>query len=270
MKLLSTGIYMAATFKEKIVHYSENIEGIDYVLGDIHGRFDLVYQSLKEVGFNENKDRLFCVGDLIDRGPYSNHVVEFLSRPYVHAVRGNHEDMLLEFYEAYPNASDGEFFQAGYRNGMTWFLKESVSERGKILEALSRLPLVIEIENHRGLVGLVHAEVPANMSWPDFKEQINQGNSHVIETALWGRKRLTHEIQEDIEGLGRLYVGHTVQERVKKLGNVVAIDTGAVFNQHLSMVNIACSTAVLLKPEEAQNNIFNATLSTSRPFSKMK
>lgn len=261
---------MAATFKEKIIHFNENKNGTDYVLGDIHGRFDLVYQSLKEVGFNEDKDRLFCVGDLIDRGPYSHHVVHFLSHPYVHALRGNHEDMLLEFYETYPNASDEEFFQAGHQNGMTWFLNENASERAKILESLSNLPLVIEIDNHRGLVGLVHAEVPLSMSWADFKEKIAQGNSQVIETALWGRKRLTHEIQEDIDGLGRLYVGHTVQAHVKKLGNVVAIDTGAVFNQHLSMVNIACSTTVLLKPEKAQNNTFNAVLSTDRPFSKMK
>lgn len=261
---------MAATLKNKIAQFEENKNGVDYVLGDIHGRFDLVYQSLKEVDFNEEQDRLFCVGDLIDRGPYSNHVVEFLSHSYVHAVRGNHEDMLLDFYESFPDASDEEFFQAGYQNGMTWFLKENAEDREKILKALSNLPLVIEIDSHRGLVGLVHAEVPKGMSWNDFKEKINEGNSHVIETALWGRNRLTYGIQEDIAGLGRLYVGHTVQDKVKKLGNVVAIDTGAVFNQHLSMVNIACSTAVLIKPGEAQNNIFNAVLSTSRPFSKMK
>ena len=45
-----------------------------------------------------NSDRLFFVGDLIDRGPASERCVEFLSSPSVYAVRGNHEDMLLELY----------------------------------------------------------------------------------------------------------------------------------------------------------------------------
>ena len=95
---------MAAQFKNKIISFEENTKGLDYVLGDIHGRFDLVYQNLKEVGFDTARDRLFCVGDLIDRGPYSHHVVEFLQSSYVHAVRGNHEDMLLAFYEKNPDA----------------------------------------------------------------------------------------------------------------------------------------------------------------------
>ena len=79
-----------------------------------------------------------------------------------------------------------------------------------------------------------------------------------------------NEIEDEIPGLGRLYVGHTVQEKVKKLGNVVALDTGAVFNQHLSMVNMACRTEAILDPTMAKNNLFNIIEKVSTPFSKKK
>lgn len=67
-----------------------NTQGTDYVVGDIHGCFDLVDQALARLGFAPDQDRLLCVGDLIDRGPQSAQVDAFLARPYVYAVRGNH------------------------------------------------------------------------------------------------------------------------------------------------------------------------------------
>jgi len=261
---------MSAELINKIQYFEENKKGTDYVLGDIHGRFDLVYENLKEVDFNPNKDRLFCVGDLIDRGPYSQHVIDFLKLPFVFATRGNHEDMLLGYFEEFPNATDEDFYYAGVRNGMTWFLDETIEKRKEIIEALYQLPLVIEVNTERGLVGLVHADVPKKMSWTEFKFAIENNNEVVIETALWGRTRLMNEIDEEIRGLGRLYVGHTVQEKVKKLGNVVALDTGAVFNQHLSMVNMACRIEAILDPTMAKNNLFNIIEKVSTPFSKKK
>lgn len=261
---------MAAQLKNKILSFEKNTKGVDYVLGDIHGRFDLVYESLKEVNFDVNNDRLFCVGDLIDRGPYSKHVVEFLSLPFVHSIKGNHEDMLLDYYETYPEATDEDFYHVGVRNGMTWFLENNQEQRQDILSSLANLPLVIEIESDRGLIGLVHADVPKNMSWQEFKNEVENDNQVVIETALWGRNRLMNEIVQNIPGLGRLYVGHTVQEQIKKLGNVVALDTGAVFDRHLTMVNIACRTEAIMNPKSPKNQLFNILNSGNTSFGKMK
>ncbi|EOV9087845.1 metallophosphoesterase [Pseudomonas aeruginosa] len=53
---------------------------------------------MREAQFSPTHDRLFVVGDLIDRGPGSHRCARFLAQPYVHAVRGNHEDMLLQLY----------------------------------------------------------------------------------------------------------------------------------------------------------------------------
>lgn len=233
-------------YVEKIQSFKENTVGVDYVIGDVHGRYDLVYQALAMARFNEETDRLFCVGDLIDRGEYSSHVAEFLKKPFVYAVRGNHEDILLSLYED-EIPTEGTLAYYGERVGLSWWLDVPHEQRMEILEALKQLPLVIEVGSHRGKIGLIHADVEEGLTWDEFKDKINNNEEHIIQETLWGRKRLGDNNQDYIQGIGRIYVGHTVQDNVKKLGNVVAIDTGAVFNQHLTMVSIAVSTQILNK-----------------------
>ena len=55
-----------------------NETGRDFVVGDVHGMFDSVETALAKVDFHPERDRLFSVGDLIDRGPQSKDVVRFL------------------------------------------------------------------------------------------------------------------------------------------------------------------------------------------------
>src|SRR5690349_20812930 len=76
-----------------------------YVVGDVHGRLDLLDQLLEQI-HAELAERpveealLIFLGDLIDRGPSSAQVVERL-RTYRHAavrpifLLGNHEEVLL-------------------------------------------------------------------------------------------------------------------------------------------------------------------------------
>ena len=79
-----------------------------YVVGDVHGRLDLlrdlasrIADDLKSAGARE-VGAVF-VGDYIDRGPDSAGVVDALSRqafptPII-ALRGNHEEILLKFLD---------------------------------------------------------------------------------------------------------------------------------------------------------------------------
>ncbi len=234
----------AKFYTHKVQYFSINQNGKDYVIGDIHGRYDLVYEALSKAKFNEHTDRLFCVGDLIDRGIYSDHVAEFLSKPFIHAVRGNHEDILLGLYE-HGTPSEDRIAYIGQHTGLTWWLHTNESTRQAILNSLRKLPLVIEIETIRGTVGLVHGDIDTHLNWQQFIDAVENEEPDVIQEALWGRKRLSNNINKVIPGIGRVYVGHTVQDKIKQLGNVVAIDTGAVFNRHLTMANIIAQTQVI-------------------------
>lgn len=55
----------------KVLSLPENQNGRDFVVGDIHGHFAMLNELMEVVAFDRNVDRLFAVGDLIDRGPNS-------------------------------------------------------------------------------------------------------------------------------------------------------------------------------------------------------
>lgn len=78
-----------------------NTQGTDYILGDLHGCFQLLQDLLHKVNFDPTQDRLFSVGDLVDRGPDSLACLQLLKEPWFYAVLGNHELMLADFFAEY-------------------------------------------------------------------------------------------------------------------------------------------------------------------------
>jgi len=73
-----------------------------YVIGDVHGRLWLLKRLLSEIPIDCKSDKIIFLGDLIDRGENAPGVVEEVIRlrkgnPQVICIRGNHEQMLLNF-----------------------------------------------------------------------------------------------------------------------------------------------------------------------------
>lgn len=64
-----------------------------YIIGDVHGNYNGLVESLQKMGWKENEDRLIFVGDLVDRGIANKKVVDFVAehKDTVHVVLGNHE-----------------------------------------------------------------------------------------------------------------------------------------------------------------------------------
>ena len=77
-------------------YHHTNLIGRDFVIGDIHGEYDQLMTCLNKIEFDKSKDRLFCVGDLIDRGPKSEKVLTLLKEDWIFSVLGNHEDMMIK------------------------------------------------------------------------------------------------------------------------------------------------------------------------------
>src|SRR5690554_2020567 len=94
----------------------KNTQGRDFVIGDIHGNFSGVKVELEKLNFNTKCDRLISVGDLVDRGPESHHVLDWLDYDWFYAVCGNHEDMAIRFPK-------GNMDESNYAiNGGLWFI----------------------------------------------------------------------------------------------------------------------------------------------------
>ena len=76
-----------------------------FVVGDIHGRCAQLLSLLEMLPRDETSDTLVFLGDLIDRGPDIPGVVEQVfnlcrqNSERVICLRGNHEQMLLDFIE---------------------------------------------------------------------------------------------------------------------------------------------------------------------------
>lgn len=214
------------------VQIPANERGRDFVVGDIHGSFDLVLRAMDRANFDQSQDRILSVGDLIDRGPGSHRTAKFLSHSWVYGVIGNHEVMLLEAYEAgedRPEVLEAVFAYMHSRNGFAWWRDTKDEVKSDIFAAIRKLPFAMEVPTPRGSVGLVHADVPKGMTWQAFTSALLAGDREVAEVAVWGRDRLHRNDDSGVPGIGRLFVGHTPIKRLAKLGNVYAIDTAAVY-----------------------------------------
>ena len=69
----------------------------NYYIGDIQGCYEPVIRLLDKVNFDQSKDTLFCVGDLVNRGPDSYKVLKLLIslNNQCVTVLGNHDIHLL-------------------------------------------------------------------------------------------------------------------------------------------------------------------------------
>lgn len=204
-----------------IKHFPRNTAGRDFVVGDIHGMFSLLETRLTEIGFDKTRDRLFSVGDLIDRGPESHWVLDYLNQPWFHPVLGNHDWMALDYLRG---KSDGVHWKR-YCGGI-WIQGVDATERGLIAEALEDLPYAIEVETEHGLIGIVHADVPYQTDWSEFTTQL-QRNEMVRSFALWCCDRAENRIFDPVPGVSLVYCGHTTLDSPMKFSNVHFIDTGA-------------------------------------------
>ncbi|EPK0990575.1 TPA: metallophosphoesterase [Pseudomonas aeruginosa] len=212
-----------------VQRFERNTAGRDFCVGDVHGCFGLLDALLAQAAFDKAVDRLFSVGDLVDRGPGSDLVQEWLSQPWFHAVRGNHEQMVVDTYK---HGGDDWLHVA---NGGAWLLGLPETEQRGYAELFDDLPLAIEVETAAGAVGIVHAECQAK-SWQAFCAGVEAGEKAHVTAALWARSRAANEDSTPVEGVAAVLVGHTPHNRLTRLGNVFYLDTGACFGGSLSML----------------------------------
>ncbi len=207
-----------------IQKFKLNTEGRDFIVGDLHGCFTELENQLKRLDFNESIDRLFSVGDLVDRGKESERCLEFLDKPWFNCVRGNHEQMAIDWLE-YPLSPSVYSY-----NGGDWFIDKSKEEQMMFADAFKELPIVIEVETKNGKIGIIHADCPVE-SWNNIEEALT-GEFHEAfqQTCIWDRTRINSRNTMGVKDIHKVYVGHTPVRDVASLGNVVYVDTGAVFN----------------------------------------
>ncbi len=183
--------------------------------------------ALKRRHFNPYEDLLISVGDIIDRGPDCVKCLQLMDEKWFRAVRGNHEQMALD-------AIENNDFALWMSNGGIWFSTlEDKRNALRLLNACRDLPHIIEITCANGLNVIAHADYPAaEYVW-------NKPVS--AQRVLWDRDRVMGFMVgkgQGIQGADHFWFGHTPLDKRYDFNNLHYIDTGAVFDGFLTLVQL--------------------------------
>jgi bis(5'-nucleosyl)-tetraphosphatase (symmetrical) len=155
-----------------------------YVVGDIQGCYDPLRRLLDKLNFDPTRDRLWCVGDMVNRGPQSLETLRFLKSldSAFTGVLGNHD---LHFLALASGA-----FTSSKKNTLHALLNAPDCE--ELCDWVRQLPLAYREETlalgARKKVLIVHAgiapgwnfrdaltvarEVEAHLRAPDYKDYL--------------------------------------------------------------------------------------------------
>jgi len=142
-----------------------------YVVGDIQGCFEPFERLLARVAFNPDKDRIWSVGDLVNRGPDNLRTLRWFyeHRDNVTLVLGNHDLHLLAVSAGARKPSRKDNFDDIL----------SAPDREALIQWLHFQPLA----HHEAGVTMVHAGIPPMWSIQDTLERAWE-----VETALQGAR----------------------------------------------------------------------------------
>jgi serine/threonine protein phosphatase 1 len=199
-----------------------------FVIGDIHGCLGMLKRLIDKIPWDPSKDRLIFIGDCIDRGEDSRGVVEYvvtLKQDFknVQCLIGNHEYMLLDYLS-------GKDLQTYILNGggatLTSYDRARQNKDDPLiptahLEFLSSLLPMIELDNYY----IVHA---------GFRPHVPIEDQELFDM-LWIR----NEFLLSEYNFGKVVIfGHTPLNNPIVMKNKIGIDTGAVFGNRLTCLEL--------------------------------
>jgi len=202
-----------------------------YCIGDIHGCIKTLKELINQILLVDKQPELLFVGDLIDRGPNSKAVIDYILELKnkglkINCIRGNHEQMLIHAYTHNQRITDSNWYFNGAENTIRSFnakadldikIKNLIPEKYYLF--LDSLPYFIELDDYL----VVHAgfNFYAKNPFADF------------ESMLWIREE--HNKFEFTKGK-KIIHGHTpvpieqIKSRIKnKNTSVINVDSGCVF-----------------------------------------
>ena len=226
--------------------------GLSVVIGDIHGCVDALQRLLDALP--DDIEQIYSVGDLVDRGPDSKGVVQLCMDNNIKAVRGNHEDMFLDFLDGSKEYDESIFEMNGgdktiesyggscVRVNAGWGCTDYHSEcilPDDHREYLESMPIYIETEDfilsHAGIHPMRATGEFGVGKWDDETDKSNMD-------LMWNRLELA--VMDKIQ-----IVGHTPDHEVqyvKKLDELAAINIDTACGK----IEGAKLTAILMPSRE--------------------
>lgn len=219
----------------KVKYFEHNSLGRDFIVGDIHGCLTDFYALMKGIDFEHSRDRMFSVGDLVDRGPDSENCLNLMYNKWFFNVHSNHEDMMVQ---AIVNKDENSFNDWIY-NGGSWYWSSDKEElKHHCNYIVENVPHVIVIgKDSDKRINIVHAELFSNYLTGEKTTDADIDTWNFFDfdhtNMIWGRKIAENRnLYSGLEnpGLSTTYCGHTVVTEPFEVLNHRFIDTGAVYS----------------------------------------
>jgi bis(5'-nucleosyl)-tetraphosphatase (symmetrical) len=248
-----------------------------YAIGDVQGCYDELEKLLGVLNFDQKSDRLWFVGDLVNRGPKSLQVLRFVKGLAERAVvvLGNHDLHLVSEHEGFDTARKGDTFEdvlgAPDRKELVDWLRTRPMmhvEGGWAMVHAGLLPqwsiqkgLLLGKEVERALRGASYREFLKHMygSKPDQWSETLAGwdRLRIIVNAMTRMRFCTPEGKIDFKAKGvkspdgyqpwftlrrndkqTIVCGHWSALGVKLSGKLAALDSGCVWGGKLTALRL--------------------------------
>lgn len=205
-----------------------------FVIGDVHGCFKTLDHLITAIIKPTKDDRLYFLGDYIDRGPASKEVtdmlIDMIDQGYqLNLLRGNHEQMLLDTFNDELDKSSW-FINGGNDTMRSFGFNHPRELEEKYIDFYDRLQYYFELDD----AYLVHAgfNFKAVNIFEDT-EYMLWARNYFVDFSVLNNKKLIH--------------GHTpvaldeIQQSVKLNLPKINLDNGCVYkSQHPGLGNLCC------------------------------
>ena len=221
--------------KEEKMVFSGPVGQRAYVIGDIHGCFDVLRKLLDKIEEHNNLQKkadvkIIYLGDLIDRGPQSREVVDYLSSNtpiFAESIflMGNHEEVFLQILNGDADAMQSWFSFGGRACARSYGLENL----GQV--NIDPVPLLFQLQ---GKVPKSHIDFITK-----FEKYYLFGDFLCVHAGIKPKIRLEEQRSQDLRWIRSSFLnytklhanmvvhGHTIIDEPTKYNNRIAIDTGA-------------------------------------------
>lgn len=153
-----------------------------YVTSDIHGRLDRLKKLIQVIDLKQD-DKLYIIGDLVDRGDQPIETIEYvMNHPQIEVIMGNHDEMMLYSLRYKDEVQIERWGRNGCEPTIEGFSKRTAEEQEKILDFIENLPYFKIINNKYLLVhgGFEPERLFENMEKMSFQDALNEQKHRLV------------------------------------------------------------------------------------------
>ena len=171
-----------------------------YAVSDIHGYCEPFLKGLEEIGFSD-QDYLWCLGDMIDRGPDGIQILQYIMRhDNMDLLIGNHEFMLLNSVddngEAVCNGKDAYLWLDANGGRITFYRYKElpIEERNELLDWLKQRYVVRTMEVDDQAWCLTHSFYNPKCENKRYCDLTYSDVWNITWSSIWRNDPLTHAL----------------------------------------------------------------------------